>query len=152
MIFEAKFDIIRVGSTFDRELIGLSSDSLIQFGVLDVAHSDPSRTLCECNLNDCSVQIIDVEVEIPLANHYHKLKDETFVLVEGGGVFYGVAVDEYGNRLGEVQARQLLEGAIIKVPAFFAHTFILRPGSRLVCFSSKPFNPENTDLHPLQLV
>ena len=135
-----------------RSLLELSSDQVIQFGVLDVAHSDPSRTLCECNLSDCSVQIIDVEAEIPLANHYHELKDETFVLVEGDGVFYGVAVDEYGNRLGEVQARQLLEGAIIKVPAFFAHTFILRPGSRLVCFSSNPFNPENTDLHPLQLV
>lgn len=135
-----------------RSLLELSSDQVIQFGVLDVAHSDPSRTLCECNLSDCSVQIIDVEAEIPLANHYHELKDETFVLVEGDGVFYGVAVDEYGNRLGEVQARQLLEGAVVKVPVFFAHTFILRPGSRLVCFSSKPFNPENTDLHPLQLV
>lgn len=130
----------------------MSSDHLIQFGVAEVAHADGSRLLYECNFRDCSVQIIDVATEIPLANHYHKLKDETFVLIEGGGVFCGVAVDEYGNRQGEVQPKRLLEGAVVKVPAFFAHTFILTAGSRLVCFSSKPFDPANPDLHPHQLV
>ena len=130
----------------------MSDDILIQFGELDVAHDDESRTLLECNLRGCSVQIIDVVADIPLANHYHELKDETFVLISGSGVFYGVPVDEHGNRLGEVQPKRLLEGMVIKVPAFVAHCFILAPGSRMVCYSSMPFDPDKPDLYHHQLV
>ena len=50
-----------------------------------------------------------------------------------------------------MQVVELVEGSVVKVRRFTVHTFLLKPGSTMVCFSSAPFDEQNKDLNVYKL-
>lgn len=83
---------------------------------------------------------------LPLGRHYHKDKREIFVITEGGGEVLLCKVDEEGNQVGEIIRSEVCVESVIIVDPLTTHVFNLRRGSKMVCYSSKPFNPKDTYL------
>ena len=111
-------------------------------GHMSEVHRDERRIIYEFNSDKFSVQKIKVLERIPLGNHYHVTKTETFVLVIGSGIVKCCPVDSHGLPIaGRMEERELSEGAVIHVPEMMAHAFLLEPGSVMIFYSSKPFDP-----------
>ena len=74
---------------------------------------------------------------LPLGNHFHNKKIEVFFVLEG-------LVERLTTE--DATAKQefyncIPAGAMIVVPPGIAHTFLLSPGSRMLCYSSERFDP-----------
>ena len=121
---------------------------------LQFAHEDARRTIKECNLDNSAIQMFIVkDGTLPLGNHYHKMKTETFVVLEGGGTYSSIPVNEDGLALlDDPSVEQITKDSIIHVPVYVAHAFKLLNGTVLLCFSSASFDPENMDLIPYKLM
>ncbi|HLZ56180.1 MAG TPA: hypothetical protein VKR06_04465 [Ktedonosporobacter sp.] len=115
------------------------------------AHRDERRTLWEWNFPSSAVQSFLITSSMPLANHFHKEKQETFLLLEGEGSCTWLALYLDGSPQGMPETIQLEAGSLLQIFPFTAHAFRLKPGSRMICFSSVAFNPENKDMFPYQL-
>jgi hypothetical protein len=90
------------------------------------------------------VQIIHVfNSEKPLGLHAHADKTEIFTIIEGGGTLLACLVNSSGQPLEERKVYGVSPETVIKIPPFTAHTFYLRPGTKLVCCSSAPFDEKD---------
>jgi hypothetical protein len=54
----------------------------VNIGKLVQVHIDDRRSIFECNLPTSSIQQISFNKAIPLGNHFHKEKEETFFVME----------------------------------------------------------------------
>jgi oxalate decarboxylase/phosphoglucose isomerase-like protein (cupin superfamily) len=89
--------------------------------------------------------------EKPLGQHFHELKAETFVCIagEGGTVWVARAerIDEgRGRIIGQVTQIEFVPGTVVYVPPYCTHCFRLKKGTKMICFSSEPFNEINKDM------
>lgn len=113
---------------------------------------DDRRTIMECNFPSMSVQAVYVnEGRAILGQHYHAKKSELFCVIEGGGILHTVRVDERGTAVGIVVERSIIKGDIINVPAFHAHRFDMRENSRMIVFSSEPFDADDLHRHEIDI-
>lgn len=101
-------------------------------------HVDERRALYELGLGgDWKVlKYLDIKEDCSIGNHYHKYKDELFLLVKGEGVFH-YREDEF------------LISASIQTPFSTTvsrgtwHRFDLKKGSILLCLASAPHDPND---------
>lgn len=124
----------------------------VQHGQLKLVHQDARRTIQEQEFphGSLSVQLIDVKQRVPLGNHFHRRRQELFVLLRGSGRVCHGPVDDQGQ-LGPVEHRRgLTAGAVVQMPAGVAHAFLLEPGSQVLCYSDGLF--EEGDMHRLVLL
>ena len=122
--------------------------SAYEHGQLDLAHSDERRDILEHKGGSSSVQRIVVRDAVPMGNHYHARKDESFVILKGFG---SVLLRDVTSLRGPTIEERLIVGTVIRIPAMWAHAFLLAPGSEMLCFSSSRFDPRDLDMHPYHL-
>ncbi len=123
----------------------------VDAGILEHAHTDDRRVIFECNLSTSSVQLFVITAAIPLGNHYHKKRQETFVIVHGKGKCAYLSLDEKGRPLGEQMLLSLEQSSVIQIKPFTAHALQLDPGSTMLCYSSIPFDPDDPDMFMYEL-
>lgn len=125
----------------------------IKLGCLEEVHTDARRAIFECNLPTSSVQEFSIYKAIPLGNHFHKKKQETFLVTKGIGKFAYLPLTAEEEPDGEQVTVNVEQGSVIQVLPFTAHTFRLEPGSAMICFSTEPFDSENLDMfsYPLDI-
>src|SRR5258708_5168250 len=77
-----------------------------------------------------------------LGNHFHKEKQETFLITEGSGKFAYPPRTTEGEPWykGTVDIEKEL---VIQIQPFTAHAFMLEPGSAMICFSTEHFDSDN---------
>jgi hypothetical protein len=98
-----------------------------------ITHTDNRRTLYEWVENDIfkSAKVVVVHEEMPMGNHHHKNKDETFILLNGS--FKKLQVGYY-----------TLENVVapfkVTIPRNTFHLFVCTPGSILLGVGSEPFD------------
>lgn len=113
-------------------------------GEITSAHSDTRRAISEWNGPDRSVQGFEIfNCPDPLGKHFHRNKEEVFIITEGGGTLLLCNVDKDGNRGGDVSEVILTEGSVVVIKPFTAHTFYLEPGTKMLCYSTAPFDPSD---------
>ena len=131
------------------------SQAAFFFGTLPMpaVADDARRTIYEINLPRCSVQGFDIKSNVgPLGNHFHQKKWEQFHILEGGGTLYTQTVDKDNNATGPLEQKQVMaNGECHIINAFTAHAFVLEPGTKMLCYSSEPFNPDDKDMHPFKV-
>lgn len=120
-------------------------------GNLEQAHADVRRVIFECNLPASSIQQFAINKAIPLGHHFHRKKQETFLLTEGSGRFAYLPLTSDGESLGEQVTIEIEKGQVVQVQPFTAHAFRLEPGSAMICFSTEPFDPEHPDMYSYTL-
>ncbi len=115
-------------------------------GKIGFIHEDQRRKIEEYNSEeeDFSIQAFAVFEEIPLGNHYHAQKTEIFIIIKGEGEFVYLP-----SPFGDKEVCHVEAGSVIKVGPLEPHRFILKPGSKMTCFSSNAFDKE--DLIPLKI-
>jgi mannose-6-phosphate isomerase-like protein (cupin superfamily) len=116
--------------------------------VLSNGHHDSRRTLTEVVFSDRSVQNFDIHAVLPLGNHYHEKKDETFVVIEGSGTLALQQVDPITKHGGEITRHTIVSGSVILIRPWTAHTFWMITPARMIGYSSTPYNEEDNDLIP----
>ncbi|MBI3589499.1 MAG: hypothetical protein HY093_03775 [Candidatus Liptonbacteria bacterium] len=114
---------------------------------LEFVHKDPRRRIREASSDEggFSVQWFD-EVEVqsgPLGKHAHGEKEETFVILRGGGYLLHALLDKKGNVVGEATRTPLHAGIVIHLKPNEGHTFYLDPEAEMICFSNKPFDKDD---------
>jgi oxalate decarboxylase/phosphoglucose isomerase-like protein (cupin superfamily) len=120
----------------------------LQTGTITLAHQDDRRAVSEFNGQDMSIQVFEVFAsDLPLGRHFHRRKRETFLIQEGSGEVLLCEADTDGNSVGQPKTVKLESGSVVVVDPMMAHTFYLAPGTKMVCFSSAPFNPDDMDLN-----
>lgn len=98
-----------------------------------MTHEDDRRRLMSFPYMDGEIKIIIAKEDCELGNHYHKIKTETFQLLQGMGA-------------GKIDNRQfnLLTGNHYVVNPNERHSFNLKKDSILFCICSHPYD-ENDD-------
>jgi quercetin dioxygenase-like cupin family protein len=125
---------------------------MVNVGSFEHAHTDNRRTILECNFPTSSVQYFMITSTLPLGNHFHKERQETFVILKGRGKCIWLALDKDGFPLdGEQVTMDIREGSVIQIPPFTAHAFSLEPESIMICYSSIRFDPDHQDMFPYKL-
>jgi len=116
---------------------------------LKPVHEDGRRAISELNLADSSIQSFVIkQADLPLGNHYHEKKAELFIITKGSGRVY---LYKLGKLEKHKDPLELKKGSVVVVPKYTAHTFILEPGSEMLCLSSAPFNEEDKDMIPYKI-
>lgn len=83
-------------------------------------------------------KILETKQGCWVGRHYHKLKDEMFVLLKGTGTF--ILKEEGGY--GEERRIEVLEAPVsLFVPRGTYHAFRLHPGSILIGLATELYNP-----------
>ncbi len=118
----------------------------VHVGNLEQVHIDVRRVIFECNLPTASIQQFLINQAIPLGNHFHKKKQEIFLITEGSGKFAYLPLTPEGEPQGEQLTIEIEKGLVIQIQPFTAHAFRLEAGSTMVCFSSEPFDPDHLDM------
>lgn len=121
---------------------------------LPLAHEDYRRIIRDYTdpNNKYSIQHFLIKESIPLGNHFHKRKFEIFKIIEGIGTLFTAKITRKDHNIGLMQKLLLTPGDVVKIPPYFAHTFVLNAGSKMICYSSKPFDQANTDMAPCRLI
>ena len=121
-------------------------------GSVTLVNADIRRSISEYNdaRLDYSIQLFTVHQPIPLGNHYHTKKFEVFVILEGEGMLTSCAVDTQGNRIGRRATKTITAPFTIRIEPYTAHAFILHPGSKMLCYSSKSY--DHSDLVAFRLI
>lgn len=112
---------------------------------LKLVHEDLRRALYEFGEGGTwkVAKYLEVKQECTLGDHYHKNKDELFLLVKGGGILQTMDMDT-----------KLQNTSILMAPRSFLisrntlHTISLYEGSVLMCLASELHDP--SDDHKLQ--
>lgn len=112
---------------------------------LKLVHEDDRRALYELgeggNWKVC--KYIEAKEQCVLGNHYHKNKDELFLLVKGRGCFY------YGSEHeGFIEKIEVAPFSLL-INRDTYHTFVLDPGSILICLASELHDPKDDYKIPL---
>lgn len=123
----------------------------VETGFFEHAHEDNRRIILECNLSTSSVQFFTINEAIPLGNHFHKERHETFVIVTGEGICSYLTLTKNGEPCGEQITLEVRPGSVVQIHPFTAHVFRLKPGSTMLCFSSIPFDPDHNDMFAFEL-
>lgn len=94
-------------------------------------HSDERRTLIDWGNGKTwkTCKTIHVHKAMALGAHYHKLKDERFMLVSGSGT---MTLD---GKISDFNS-----GEVVDVPAGMKHSFTLGSGSVLIGLCTKEFD------------
>ncbi|MDP3935056.1 MAG: hypothetical protein Q8Q46_02495, partial [Candidatus Giovannonibacteria bacterium] len=93
-----------------------------------------------------SVQKTEVlATNLPIAVHAHARKSETFVIIKGGGFVLAAKVDKTGKLLENPKKTLLKIDSVVYFPPLAGHTFYLNPGSKMICYSSEPYDEKNPD-------
>jgi len=92
-------------------------------------HEDERRTLEDWP----EAKIITAKQDCVLGGHYHKLKTEKFILVEGESIF------TVHTQIGDV-TKKMKKGVLYTVDPFTGHSFKLTKGSILIGICSHPFD------------
>ena|ERR1043165_1572480 len=79
---------------------------------------------------------ITAKEDCVLGNHYHKIKTEKFILVEGEGEL------ELTTSIGSMK-RKLKLGSLYVVMPYQQHTFHLKKGAVLIGLCSEKFDPSD---------
>lgn len=123
----------------------------VNAGNLEHAHADNRRVIFEYNFPTSSVQQFFIKAAIPLGNHYHKKRQETFVITSGEGKCVCLPLNRDGEPQGELLVLHVKPGSVVQITPFTAHAFRLKPESTMLCFSSVPFDPDNLDMFAYML-
>lgn len=126
---------------------------MVVLGMITPVHEDERRSIAEFDspAGGFSVQSFQIkESQIPLGNHYHGDKDEIFVITEGRGIVFFAEVNRDKFKAKDIFSRIVSAGSVIKIPAYTAHALVLKTGSKMICFSTKPFDAD--DLHPCKVI
>lgn len=120
-------------------------------GKITKVHEDERRAIFEYNSieSNFSIQSFRIKTKIPLGNHYHKNKEEIFVILKGKGKLITCPVNQEGVVIEEKQKIDICAGSVIKIKSYTAHTFLLEPNSEMICFSSAAFDPNDLITHKL---
>lgn len=125
----------------------------VELGVLTVTDprmDDERRTIREHNFEDCAFQDFAVKNDPrPLGDHFHRQKSELFYFLEGGGVVRTCEVTTEGAQIGKVIELRVFPGCAVLIPPLHTHHMYLDPGTHMVCFSSKPFDPTDMPKSPI---
>jgi len=78
---------------------------------------------------------------LPLGNHFHTKKIEMFYILEGE-VEHLITADPASSNTTNDRAN-IPAGSLIVMPPGVAHTFFLTPGSRMICYASERFDPDD---------
>lgn len=99
---------------------------------LKTTSSDDRRTLSEFGIGSFwrAAKYIEVHRDSRIGDHFHKLKDECFLLSKGDGVILLDGVGTY-----------VFAPTIINVPRGTHHVFTLGKGSILIGLSSEEHDP-----------
>ena len=100
-----------------------------------MTHEDERRSLTSIPYKTGEIKIIVAKQDCELGNHFHKVKTEIFILIEGDGL---VMIDGHKSILS-VRDEYIVRPLEI-------HTFFLKEGSVLICFCSEPYNQKD-DYH-----
>jgi quercetin dioxygenase-like cupin family protein len=119
----------------------------VYIGNLEQVHIDVRRVIFECNLPTMSILQFSIIQAIPLGNHFHKKKQEMFVITEGSGKFAYLPLTADGEPQGEQLNIEIEKGVVIQVQPFTAHAFRLEAGSTMICFSTEAFDPDHPDVY-----
>ena len=112
----------------------------------NLGSEDDRRKITECNREYDSWQKFEIRMaELPLGNHYHERKTETFYFMNGEGTIY-LAMAKEGAVVGEITKVQVQPGMAITIPTNVAHRFNMNKGAKFICHSSAPFNPQDMDM------
>ncbi len=122
----------------------------VECGPIVSVHKDARREISEFNGEGFSLQSFEIFERLPLGNHFHTNKNETFVILEGGASLLTKLIT--ADSTDVVHTRTVSKGDVVRIPPMVAHTFLLEPGSKMMCFSSVPFNPDDMDMTPHKLV
>jgi hypothetical protein len=116
-----------------RALGGNDVDSL-SVGFTKV-HEDTRRTIYAQVVGSLLIQIFIVNGQSGqdqvLGNDYHYFPED-FIVVGGGGIIARCQVDPEGNRISQLYEQTLDQGSIVRINAWTAHAFRLRPGTELL--------------------
>ena len=101
-----------------------------------MTHEDERRTLTSIPYKTGEIKIIVAKEDCELGNHYHKIKTEIFILLEGDG-------------LGMVNGHKFIlsPNTEFKVNTLERHTFFLKKDSILFCVCSEPYNKNDDYEH-----
>ena len=119
-------------------------------GTLKSVKEDGRRKIEEFSSleGDFSIQLFTILSEQPLGDHYHEEKDEIFVILEGSGKLVTDSIDKEAWGGGRyLNSCELKIGSVVLVKKRVAHRFILEPGSKMICFSSKAFDENDFHTH-----
>ncbi|MBX4210804.1 hypothetical protein KW783_02410 [Candidatus Parcubacteria bacterium] len=123
----------------------------VESGLLVLASEDARRKIFEFNFSDAAVKVFNFhQTDKPLANHFHKNKDEFFLFLEGGGVVFTAAVDVDGKIIGEIKRHDVGPMCTICIRAWNTHRFDLKPGTKFVEYSTKPFDKNDMYASPIE--
>lgn len=96
-------------------------------------HEDERRILEEW----AEGKVITAKADCTLGNHYHKIKTEKFILVEGFASMTTWSTGKTGN------TRQMEIGKVYTVKPFTWHGFNLMDGSVMIGLCSEKYNPND---------
>lgn len=95
-------------------------------------HEDERRILMSMPYKTGETKTIIAKQDCLLGNHYHKIKTEHFILIEGDATAY---IDN--------ELINLKENSKVKVKPNQLHSFKLKKDSVLFCVCSHPYNPKD---------
>lgn len=129
----------------------------VTLGNTVLVHEDERRAIYEMNSlpGGFSVQLFTIKAAIPLGNHFHKRKSEVFTILHGGGILVAQKVDPRSGAPmeGTREFMVVRTGAVVRIPSYTAHTFVLEPDSRMHCCSDAAYREsDGGDMHKLVLV
>lgn len=81
-------------------------------------------------------KLITAKKECVLGDHYHKIKTEKFLLVQGD-IKYRLITDNYDIE------DMLRYGQVLVVPPMVRHTFELSEGAQMIGLCSEVYNPND---------
>lgn len=148
-------ELADIHSQSDAERIKREYDEIMALPLADPRMNDDRREIHEMNdpAEDWSVQAFLLKqkaANLPLGKHFHQRKTEVFVILEGR---VEKLVTAFGNELDERREfHDLSAGTTIVIPPMVAHTFYMQPDSRMICYSSRAFNPKDMDMTAVNLV
>lgn len=98
-------------------------------------HEDDRRLLIDWSdaYDIATCKIVKVKQDCVLGEHYHKLKNERFMLIQGSAEI----------QLNDKPAEPMKIGLPVLVSANTRHKFTLSKGSILLCLVDKPYDPND---------
>ncbi len=118
---------------------------------MEIVSVDDRRTIQEVEFTSMSLTDFNIVGNAgPLGQHYHRKKTEVFYVIGGGGRVRTIQVAQDGQAMGKMRSFDVSAGSVLRIPPMQAHRFDLAPGTRMICLSSTPFNPDDLIAHTIE--
>ena len=95
--------------------------------IIAMIHEDERRTLTSIPYKTGEIKIIVAKQDCELGNHFHKVKTERFILLQGEG-------------LGNINGNKFSLDCEYMVKQLEKHSFFLKKDSILFCICSHPYD------------